>query len=302
MTETAPIALFVYNRIEHTKKTIETLSANRLAKQSVLYIFSDGAKNEESKLAVSQLREYINNIDGFKEINIIERNENFGLAKSIITGVTEVISSHGKIIVLEDDLLLSPHFLKYMNDALNIYENEEKVACIHGYVYPVKNKLPETFFIRGADCWGWATWRRGWEIFEPDGKKLLQELKEKKLRKRFDLNYSYNFTKMLEDQVSGKNNSWAIRWHASVFLKNKFTLYPGKSLVHNTGLDNSGTHCDETNIYDINISLKEIEIENIPLEESTIALKEFELFFKGPKSFLGVKSLRSKIIKSITRT
>ena len=166
----APIVLFAYNRLEHLKKTINALQKNILALDSELYIFSDGAKNEETLQQINKVREYIKTITGFKSITIIERKENLGLANSIISGVTEIVNKYGKIIVLEDDMVTSRHFLKYMNDALDYYENENRVIGIHGYIYPVKKELPNTFFIKGADCWGWATWKRGWDLFEHDGK------------------------------------------------------------------------------------------------------------------------------------
>ena len=172
----APIALFVYNRLEHLEKTINALQNNILALDSELYIFSDGAKDEKSSEQVNKIRKYIKTISEFKKIIVIEREKNLGLANSIISGVTEVINKYGKIIVLEDDMVTSRYFLKYMNEALEYYENEDRVISIHGYIYPVKKELPNTFFMKGADCWGWATWKRGWDLFEHDGKKLLQEL------------------------------------------------------------------------------------------------------------------------------
>jgi len=174
----APIALFVYNRPWHTQKTIEALKKNELADSSELIIFSDGPRNEQAKDKVLEVRNFIKTIIGFKNVKIIEREKNFGLANSIIAGVTEIINEYGKIIVLEDDLVTSPFFLMYMNNALNVYENDDMVASIHAYVYPIKDSLPETFFIRGVDCQGWGTWKRGWKIFEPDGQKLLSEIKK----------------------------------------------------------------------------------------------------------------------------
>jgi len=266
----APIALFVYNRLHHTKKVIEALKKNTLAPATSLIIFSDGPKNNEDSLKkVAELREYIYTISGFKSVEIIKRLENMGLARSIISGVTGVIEKYGQVIVVEDDLITSPHFLKYMNDGLEIYKNDNKVISIHGYVYPVKEQLPETFFLKGADCWGWATWKRGWDLFEADGQKLLRELEVKKLIKEFDFDNSYPYTKMLRDQIRGNNNSWAIRWYASAFLKNKLTLYPGKSLIANIGFDGSGTHCGSEEG-----SNQAVQIENISVDVSRIEIKE----------------------------
>lgn len=279
----APIVLFVYNRPSHVKQTIESLQKNELAEQSELFIFSDAPRTDEVQDNVKKVREYIKTIRGFKKITIVERTENHGLAKSIISGVTEIVNKFGRIIVLEDDMVSSPYFLRFMNEALELYKNEEKVISIHAYVYPVRAQLPKTFFLIGADCWGWATWKRGWDLFEPDGKKLLTEIRERHLEKVFDFNNTYPFTKMLEDQIRGGNNSWAVRWYASAFLKDKLTLYPGKSLIKNVGLDDSGTHCNVTNIYDTQIYREPIAITNILLEENTFAKKEIEKYFKSVK-------------------
>ncbi|MFH1233603.1 MAG: glycosyltransferase family 2 protein [Patescibacteria group bacterium] len=264
----APIALFVYNRSWHTKQTIEALKNNKLATDSDLIIFSDGPKNNDlNQQQVNKVRKYLKTISGFKNIKIVERLENYGLAKSIIIGVTEVINNYGRVIVIEDDLITSRYFLNYMNETLNLYKNDNEVISIHGFIYPIKEKLPETFFLRGADCWGWATWKRGWNLFETNGQKLLDELETKRLTQEFDFNNSYPFTQMLRDQIKKRNNSWAIRWYASAFLKNKLTLYPGQSLIKNIGFDNSGTHCsginkinNKSNVKDIKIKVEKIKI------------------------------------------
>jgi len=293
----APIALFVYNRPSHTQKTVEALKANELAHESDLFIFSDGPKGKEDLPAVNKVRNYITKIDGFRSIHIRERSINYGLAKSIILGVTEIVNQFKRIIVLEDDLVTSPFFLRYMNDALNLYANEERVICIHGYLYPIKIELPETFFIKGADCWGWGTWERGWDLFEVDGQKLLHKLKAKKLTREFDFNNSFPYTRMLEDQIAGKNDSWAIRWYASAFLAEKLTLYPGYSLVRNIGLDGSGTHHENTNNFLVSEIQKPIEIKPIPIQESNSARRAFEDYFLSLQS----KNLRCFLRKLMKR-
>jgi len=277
----APICLFVYNRLHHTQKCIESLKNNDLASKSDLFIFSDGPKKNEDNIKITEIREYLKTIKYFNSITIIERNKNIGLAKNIIDGVTRVLNKYGKAIILEDDLITSPFFLTYMNEYLEIYKNDNNVASIHGYVYPLKNqnKLPETFFIKGADCWGWATWKRAWKYFENDGTKLLLELKNKKLQKEFNFNNTYPYTRMLKEQTLGLNNSWAIRWYASAFINNMLTLYPRYSLIQNIGMDNSGTHCDTTNLFNTNLT-NSIKIYKQPIIESSIGRKAFINYFK----------------------
>ncbi len=265
----APIVLFVYNRPWHAKQTVEALQKNFLVKDSDLIIFSDGAKKPEDQKEIDQVRDYVKTIDGFRSVKIIENERNVGLARSIIAGVTKIINEYGRIIVLEDDIITSRHFLEYMNRGLELYENDDRVISIHSYIYPVKGTLPETFFIKGADCQGWATWKRGWDLFEPDGKKLLKEISDKKLTKKFNFSNSFPYSKMLRAQIAGKNSSWAIRWYASAFLKDKLTLYPRESLVYNTGFDGSGTHGGPGDVFN-----KTDKVENIKIEVNKIEVKE----------------------------
>ena len=226
----APIVLFTYNRPAHTRQTIEALQKNEYSDATELFIFSDGPRTVAHTEKVQSVREYLKTVTGFKKVTCTAREQNLGLAQSIITGVTEIVGIHGRVIVLEDDMVTAPYFLRFMNEALEFYNDEEQVISIHGYVYPVAAKLPETFFLRGADCWGWATWKRGWDLFERNGRKLLDELKERNLSDRFDYDGSYPFTRMLECQVKGEVSSWAIRWNASAYVKDKLTLYTREDL------------------------------------------------------------------------
>ena len=276
----APIVLFTYNRPRHTKETIEALLLNDLAGESDLVIFSDAAKNDDAMRGVNETRQYLKTITGFKSVRIIEREKNYGLGNNIIDGVTNVVNEYGRIIVLEDDLLTSPYFLRFMNEAMNLYENQEEVICIHGYLYPVKKKMPESFFIRGADCLGWGTWRRGWDLFNANGQELLDELIARKLEKTFDYNGSYPYTKMLKKQIKGTVGSWAIRWYASAFLKNKLTLYPGRSLVFHNGSDGSGTNCDASNEYQTELSTTPVLLSKIEVSENKEARAAFSHYYR----------------------
>ena len=277
----APIALFAYDRPTHLMRVIESLQKNALARESELIIYSDAPKTQPSVDGVNLVRSYIANIEGFKKISIVEREVNFGLAKSIILGVTEILEIHERIIVLEDDLIVSPFFLDYMNEGLEKYAEEKEVASIHGYVYPCSSSLPDHFFLRGADCWGWGTWKDSWKIFNPDGQFLLDKLKEQGLTNAFDFGGTYPFTQMLSDQINGKNDSWAIRWYASTYLMNKLTLYSGKSLVSNIGNDGSGSHQENSNYFDVNISALPVKIGEIAIEESVFAKNAFANYFLG---------------------
>lgn len=298
----APIALFVYNRPLHTWRTIEALKNNKLAGRSDLYIFSDGAKDKSSRSAVDEVRELVADVQGFSNVSVIERETNYGLARSIIDGVSRLCQEFGQVIVLEDDLETSPYFLSYMRDALELYKHDEAVISIHGYTYPTDDNLPETFFLRGADCWGWATWKRGWDLFESDGKKLLEQLEANGQTSDFNFGGSYDYMSMLRAQVAGKNSSWAVRWYASAYLSSKLTLYPGRSLVANIGNDNTGTHCKDTDVFSGSISSKAVSVTRIAIEENIKCRLSFERYFRTIKApFISrlASKLRSVVISCL---
>lgn len=300
--ELAPIVLFAYCRPLHTRKTVNALLNNLLASDSDLIIYSDAAQNQDMQGIVDELRAYLATITGFRSVSVRHRSHNFGLSRSIIGGVSEVLRLYDRVIVVEDDLVTSPYFLTYMNEALERYALDDRVASIHGYVYPCVKALPEAFFLRGADCWGWSTWRRAWAHFNPDGQYLLGELRRRKLLNEFDFNGTYPFSKMLLDQIKGINDSWAVRWHASAFLASKLTLYPGRSLVHNIGNDTSGTHCSETTKYDTVFSESPIDLNNIVVEPSNEGRLAFEDFFRASEAGryrLVSKVLFGRAIKSV---
>jgi hypothetical protein len=276
----APIALFTYRRLRHTTKTVAALQGNLLAHHSDLYIFSDGPRDERARADVAAVREFLRTVGGFRSVTVTLRDRNLGLANSIIAGVTELASRFGRVIVVEDDLVSSMHFLTYMNEGLSRYRDEERAISIHAYSYPVDEPLPKTFFLRGADCWGWATWKRGWDLFEPDGGKLYDELKERRLLGAFDFDNAFAYSQMLQDQVHGRNDSWAVRWYASAFLKDRLTLYPGRSLVRNIGLDGSGTHCGDSDRYDDDLAVGPVEIAPIAVVEHAGARAAFARFMR----------------------
>jgi hypothetical protein len=294
MTESkfAPIALFTYCRPWHTQKTVEALLANHESSETDLYIFSDAPKNEKAIEGVLNTRKYIHTITGFKNVHIIEREKNWGLANSLIDGISKIVNEYGKVIVVEDDIVASPFFLQYMNEGLELYKNDNKVASIHAYVYPTQKKLPETFFIQGADCWGWATWKRAWDIFNSNTQELLDEIVQKKLQRKFDFDYTYPYVDMLKDQINGKVNSWAIRWYASAFLKDMYTLYPGQAMAKQIGMDGVGaTHSGKTDIYNVELRMTPISLKQIhDIKNSPEGYEAFKSFFKK------IQSKRMKII------
>lgn len=275
--------MFVFNRLRHTQQSAEALANNELAADSDLFVFSDGPRSEADRENVESVRKFIRSITGFKSVTVVERETNLGCAQSITSGVSEIVSKYGRIIVVEDDIVTSPHFLRFMNEALEFYQDEERIACIHGYLYPVGKKLPETFFLKGADIWGWGTWKRAWDLYQPAGEILFEELNNRNLTREFDFDGSFYFSSMLKSQIEGKLDTWDINWYASAFLRDKLTLYPGKSLVKNIGNDNSGTHSNTTNRFDTDISSVPVRVDKIPLEENQVAREAFKTFFRSLK-------------------
>lgn len=283
----SPIVLFVYNRPFHAEQTLEALSNNFLADQSTLYIYCDGPKENETPEVLENIklvREVCEKKKWTKEVIIIKREQNYGLADSIIKGVTELINKYGRVIVLEDDLVTSPGFLPYMNDALDKYADTERVMHISGYWFPVKKTdslLPETFFYRATSCWGWATWKKAWQKLETDPVVLKEKITSiPKGSRKFNIENSYSHLVQLEDNITGKINTWAVKWYATVFLNNGLCLHPNVSLVNNIGFDNSGTHCGSTSLYYWPQTDRTIQLNEIPLEESQQSIKMAKQFHK----------------------
>lgn len=293
----APVLLFVYNRPEHVRRTIEALQHNTLAAESPLFIYSDAARDASQEQAVAEVRRFIHTVTGFATITIIERSENWGLARSIIDGVTTQINRYGRVIVLEDDLITAPYFLQFMNDALECYKDEPRVGHIQGCDFTQDPSLPDTFLIKWTGSWGWATWKRAWQYFNPDGKALLAELERRKLTYTFDFNGKYGYTRMLRRQIEGKNNSWAIRWNASLFLKDMLSLNVGKSLVQNEGFDGSGTNCGGGRLYASTLYMERLPVRRIiPAEENAAARQAYVHYYARTNSFM------AKAIRRIRRT
>jgi hypothetical protein len=256
MKSLAPIILFAYNRPLHTEQTLEALMANQLANESILYIYADGPKvnmDEHSLLQINFTRQILRKKQWCKEVHFIERAHNLGLAENVIDGVTKVVNKHGKIIVLEDDLITSPYFLTYCNDGLEMYQDNQNVYSINAYQFPIDFKIDkaDTFLCPLAtSSWGWATWKEKWEIFEKEPKNKMLIQNETLLRQRFNF-ADYDYANMLDNQ-----KSWAIRWYHAVFLRNGLGLFPTHSLVQNNGFDGSGENC----------GIEELKQEQFPLK------------------------------------
>lgn len=306
--ELAPIVLFVYNRPWHTRQTLEALAKNELADQSVLYVYADGPKEnatDEDIEKITAVREVIKSKQWCKKVIIKESEINRGLADSIIDGVTETVNKYGKIIVLEDDIVTSKGFLKYMNDALEIYINVYQVMEISAYMFPINSRgLESTFFYNANSCWGWATWKRAWKYFENDSKKLYSKLIEKKIDwDAFNAYQGNAFREQLLLNIGNKIKTWAVNWHSVIHLSNGLVLHPKKSLTKNIGFDGSGINCDKNDSYAKMRIAKKINVKKIDVyKENTKALSVLKLYFQnGSKQSASFyfKNIFSKYLKNI---
>ncbi|MBI4947284.1 MAG: class I SAM-dependent methyltransferase [Bacteroidetes bacterium] len=307
----APIVLFVYNRPWHTKQTLEALTKNELADESILYVFADGLKNgvsENEKSKIAEVRNIVVEKRWCKEIILIESAKNKGLANSVIEGVTEIINKYGKIIVIEDDLVTAKEFLRYMNEALNKYEQEEKVMQISGHCFPAKNikKKNSCFFLPMTTSWGWATWKRAWNQFDAKatGYEILKT--DKLAEKKFNLDNSYPLSDMLFKQMeTNEIDSWAIRWWWSVAKEKGFVLFPDRSLVKNIGFDTEGTHTKESNPFllkdfNVNYGIKKFP-DKVRTDESSFCEIKKYLYDAANKKNISKRNNLIFMIKSSIR-
>lgn len=293
MKSLASVVLFVYNRPIHTKNTINSLINCNLSEKTNLYVISDGYKSNTDKELVKKVRQYLKNVKHFNQIKLIERNTNFGLANNIIKGVTEILDIENRIIVLEDDLILSNNFLIFMNAALNYYQDNKKVGSISGYSFPVKvprDYSYEIYFNTRPSSWGWAIWKDRWDKIEWDINRLnLQNIGSNEIN---IFNKSGNdLFRTLEKQKKGKINSWAIRLAYHQYKNNLFTVYPLITKVENHGVGYDATHTKFWNI-------PKNRLDNLNFKKFIFS-NQIELAKNFDKSFKNNFSYTQKVIRII---
>lgn len=278
----SPIIVFSYNRPEHLRQTLDALSKNDLARESILYIYCDGAKenaSEEQCMRVVKNREVAHAVKGFKEVHVVERERNVGLKDNIVGAVTEIVNQYGRVITLEDDVVSSVGFLKYMNDALELYADEDRVMHISAYMYPHKCRLPESFFYPVPyPGGGWATWKRAWDCYNDNSRELYEYWKDK--WHVFDVFGGDYLSKQLKRNVNGTMNTWFIKWHAVMMQKEALTLYPGRSLTNNIGFDEMATNCYSTTKFDV-VPVDYVSVKQSPLVVSKKASRVIYDFYQG---------------------
>jgi hypothetical protein len=294
----APIALFAYNRPLHTRRLVGSLEQNPEARSSDLYVFSDGARDASAEPAVREVRDFARGISGFRTVTIVERQHNLGLADSIIEGVTTLCERHGQVVVLEDDLVVSPHFLRFMSDSLSLYAEQPRVMHVSACAYPVKHSLTtDTYFLRVPLCWGWGTWDRAWRSYRRD-LSLMAEF-TKRMRHEFDFDGTYSYWQQLALNKSGHIRTWFVFWYAALYLSGGLALFPREPLAQNLGFDSTGVHCGATGVFDIKLGAGPVRVEPIPIVESHDAFDAHRRYFESisPSLAMRVRSRAAYLLR-----
>lgn len=272
MTSLAPITLFVHKNPERATAILNALRKCDLAKRSTLTIYCDGPQSPREIADVQHVREIARNAGGFKGIDVIECVDFQGRSRLLVDGVTKTVSRHGKVIVVEDNLLVSPPFLRFMNEGLEKFAEDDRLISVCGFTYNLQAQLPETFLLKGAHCWGWATWQREWELFCPNPDKLVDELIEREQVYSFDGGGAEPLSQALQESGSDHQAMWSLCWMASALLHDKFTVYPGRTLVVN--IDCSAPESGVASVFENQLSSGAIDVEAMPAEADAAAVAE----------------------------
>jgi hypothetical protein len=302
----APIAIFAFNRPAYLSRLLESLEQNRqMISTSKIFIFIDGAKNPSDNALVERVTSIAKKFGEEYEVEIFKNKSNLGLSHSIISGINEVFKQHSRVIVLEDDLIVNPSFLEFCNSALDYYEDNDKVGSIQGFSEDIVLKSGDlTYFQRGADCWGWATWKSRWDLVDWNSDNLIRKIETANLAKLLDYNGSFPYSKMLIRQNRGEVDSWAIRWHVSLFAKGLLSLYPTKTLVENTGRDGSGTHTGSCDFKPRSLEIHSPSLGGIAVEDSKDARRQLEKIYRsrnGTYSYFSFNKYYKYLIRKTRR-
>jgi hypothetical protein len=303
----APVAFFVYKRLDHARRTLEALASNELAAESDLFIFSDGARGEQDLEGVRAVRDYVRAAKGFKSVTIRESEKNQGLARSIISGISELCDLYGRAIIVEDDVLVSCGFLRFMNDALEKYEDDDNILSVCGF-WPLE-PVPDddrAFFLNCFSAWGWATWKRAWDLYDYDAAGWEELARNRRMARDFDLRGGFCYTSILLSQVRDGIDTWDIQWYWATYRLRKLCVYPPYSLTTNIGFDDSGEHTSSndrwmTQYIDLGID-RRIEFSGEPLLDVARrrALGDFH-YFKSSRAAFTLRYLYRKIRRTLRR-
>lgn len=276
-----PLAIFAYKRPVHLQKVLEATLQMKDFSAVKPHIFIDGPRNPNEMQLVNETREVAERYALETGGTVTSALENRGLSESIIGGVNSIFRNHESIIVLEDDLVGAKYFLEYSLNGLEAYAQEDQVSSIHGYLPNIVSPGDQPFFRRGADCWGWSTWKDRWQSTEWNSNILLANLRNRKLERKLNLNGAYCYSCMLERHAAGMIDSWAIRWHVSMFLQNRLALYPSYSLIENIGFDGSGRHGGSNRFYDTRAINEPVNPTKLDVVESQSARRRLAKHYRG---------------------
>jgi hypothetical protein len=251
----APIVLFTYDRPDHTRRTLEALAANEGASESDLFIYSDGPRTADREALVQEVRKYLRTMTGFKSVTVTEREQNLGLASSVLAGVTEVLKRSPSVIVMEDDLLTTRQFLSFVNSALSTYEQRSDIFSVTGYNYPLEmpsSYREDAYLSYRSSSWGWGTWHDRWSQVDWSVSDYEEFVKDPRAQELFRRG-GEDLAPMLALQMSGQLDSWSIRFDYAHYKHNALCLHPVVSRVQNIGFDGSGVHCGESDDYHVEL-------------------------------------------------
>lgn len=262
---------------------LSALEKDRLAPQTDVRIFLDGPKSVEEEVVTSEVKKVAFKDWGFLSVKVVPSKVNLGLANSFLKNLTNFLSAHDRVIVLEDDNLPSPGFLDYMNQALDLYALHPKVVSVSAYSYFDWTFGPNSYFVNFADTWGWGTWSRAWKAFDANPRLLRSQLRYLNLDQKMDFRGSIPFTRLLEKQILGEVDSWGVSWAANAIVNDLLTLYPKTSLIKMIGFDSEGTHStNSTPSKYLNRSTGTFSggLRAIKVKENRLARRKFETFFR----------------------
>lgn len=292
MFNCSPVVLFVYGRPLHTKRVLAALRKCKLAQRTDLIVYSDAARSAEDESSVREVRKIVNVISGFSSVSIVMRENNYGLAENIIDGVTSVVSRYGRVIVLEDDIMVAPTFLQFMNDALNRYKYEPKVWHVSGWNYPISGKgVDDAFFWRVMNCWGWATWSDRWVNFNKSPSALIELFTGSQIKK-FNLDGKYDFWCQVTGNNEGHISTWAVFWYATIFIERGYCLNVTNSQVENIGFDGSGEHCGNEPFVVVKFNPKTVKVWPRDVATHELAVERIKAFYKGRRTSFSRRILR----------
>ena len=307
----APVAVFAFNRPQTTRITLDALANCEGFNGRCIYLFCDGPRESrpDDKAAVAEVRQVLQSWAAGRRAECLFSSINQGLRPSIIAGVSEILQRHGQIIVLEDDIVVAPGFLRFMQQSLDAFQHSPGVWQVSGYMTPHRRRSLSPGFLRLPSCWGWGTWQDRWQHFNDDAATLLMQIRKCDIS-RFNMGDTYDYLDDLKLNAEGRLNTWHVRWYASMFLQNALAYYPGRTLTRNIGFDGNGTHCGPSAMTAIFQSQVLGECPPAPLgsgniQESSDLLREMQTFYRyQQRVWSGVtwrQRLRAKAVALLRR-